>query len=130
VLGVIADQLDLADEGSDVEVRVREDASVRDFLDIRDVADALMFLACNGRPGTSYNVCSGTGTGIASLVAIAGRAWGVRASSMPTMPEVAGASVSIGDPSALRSLGWSPRRSLEEALYALRTARTGDVTAE
>jgi 3-dehydroquinate synthetase/nucleoside-diphosphate-sugar epimerase len=42
----------------------------RDFLDVRDAADALWLLACHGEPGLAYNVASGRETRIADALAV------------------------------------------------------------
>ena len=40
----------------------------RDFLDVRDVVEAYFLLAEKGRPGTTYNVCSGSGLALSDAV--------------------------------------------------------------
>lgn len=40
----------------------------RDFLDVRDVVEAYVLLAEKGRPGTTYNVCSGSGLALSDAV--------------------------------------------------------------
>jgi GDP-4-dehydro-6-deoxy-D-mannose reductase len=123
VVGVIAGQLDAVRPGSDLDVLVREGCSVRDFIDIRDAASALVVLAAEGQPGVAYNVCSGEGTSISELVAAAGSVWGVRARCVETSGGEAPVTTSIGDPSAMRALGWAPSHSLSDALGLLRASR-------
>lgn len=43
-------------------------AAVRDFVDVRDVARAYTLALAAGRPGQAYNVCSGAGRSIQSLL--------------------------------------------------------------
>ncbi len=43
-------------------------AAVRDFVDVRDVARAYTLALAAGRPGQVYNVCSGVGRSIQSLL--------------------------------------------------------------
>ncbi|HSN74729.1 MAG TPA: SDR family NAD(P)-dependent oxidoreductase [Anaerolineae bacterium] len=43
-------------------------AAVRDFVDVRDVARAYALALAAGRPGQAYNVCSGAGRSVQSLL--------------------------------------------------------------
>jgi GDP-4-dehydro-6-deoxy-D-mannose reductase len=43
-------------------------AAVRDFVDVRDVMRAYALALAAGRPGQSYNVCSGAGRSVQSLL--------------------------------------------------------------
>ncbi len=43
-------------------------AAARDFVDVRDVARAYMLAQAAGRPGQAYNVCSGSGRSVQSLL--------------------------------------------------------------
>ncbi len=43
-------------------------AAVRDFVDVRDVARAYTRVLAAGRPGQAYNVCSGAGRSVQSLL--------------------------------------------------------------
>ncbi len=43
-------------------------ASVRDFIDVRDVARAYTLALAAGRPGQAFNVCSGVGRSVQSLL--------------------------------------------------------------
>ena len=43
-------------------------AAVRDFIDVRDVARAYALALAAGRPGQVYNVCSGSGRSVQSLL--------------------------------------------------------------
>ena len=43
---------------------------VRDFIDVRDAANALRYVASNGKNNTVYNICSGTGIRMGDLLNI------------------------------------------------------------
>ena len=49
-------------------VEVGNLASVRDFVDVRDLVRAYLLLGERGRPGEVYNICSGIGTEIRHLL--------------------------------------------------------------
>jgi UDP-glucose 4-epimerase len=96
--------------------------SIRDYIDVIDVADALSRLLRPNLPHTVFNVGSGRGTSVANLVSICER--------------VLSRSVSVGiDQTRLRgndrkelvadiqrltsTTGWSPKRPIEETLRNL-----------
>lgn len=92
--------------------------AVRDFSHVRDVVAAYRVLLERGKSGEAYNVCSGRGRTIRSVldelielarvdVKIEVDPSRLRPSDIPNM---------VGDPTKLRSLGWTPRHSLNEAL--------------
>jgi GDP-4-dehydro-6-deoxy-D-mannose reductase len=91
---------------------------VRDFSHVDDVIAAYSLLLDRGVSGESYNVSSGTGRSMRSilqeLVEIAEvdvdvriDPAKVRASELPAL---------VGDSSKIRALGWTPRRTLRETL--------------
>jgi GDP-4-dehydro-6-deoxy-D-mannose reductase len=97
---------------------------VRDFSHVEDVVAAYRVLALRGQPGEAYNVCSGEGRTIGDLLEHLLRLSGVRArvevdASLLRPAELPSL---IGDPAKLRRLGWSPARSVADAL--------GDAMAE
>ena len=104
-------------------VRLVETASVRDFVDVDDVAGALVTLAGTGARGGVYNVCRGEGVAIATLVERAARVWDRPIDLELAAPQAAG-SVSIGDPSRLRALGWLPTYDLDAILARTAGAAT------
>ena len=93
--------------------------SVRDFIAAADVTDGLVLAAERGIAGESYNLCTGVGTSVQSvleqLIAFTGEAVAVERDE--TLVRSAEVDALIGDPSkAHAALGWRPTRSLESAL--------------
>lgn len=95
--------------------------TTRDFIDVRDVAAALLLLARHGAHGTAYNVASGRETPIhavlSELLRIAGRAGEVEIVRHDDRP--AGVPRHVADISRLRQLGFAPSRSLAASLEDL-----------
>lgn len=104
--------------GDAAHVILHEAASVRDFVDVDDVAQALVVLSSRGAAGAAYNVCSGRGVSIGELVDRASCVWQRRIALSVEDPGAV-ATISIGDPSALAALGWRSQRPLEESLGAI-----------
>lgn len=91
---------------------------VRDVLNVADVVAAYVLLLSAGQGGTAYNVASGEGRSIRSLLdtlirsaRITAEVWvdpaRVRPAEIPFM---------VGESSRLRALGWTQTTSVEEAL--------------
>ncbi len=99
-------------------LRVGDLSVTRDFSHVDDVVRAYRLLALQGTPGETYNVCSGEGRTIKSLLDelldIAGVSATVEVDRLRLRP--AEIPSLIGDPSKLRKLGWQPSRSVREAL--------------
>ncbi len=95
---------------------------VRDFTDVRDVVRGYVALIENGRIGSVYNVCSGSGVRLADLIAkfasISGIAVSLEIDPLRLRPgEV---SAVVGDPTKIRrETGWTPQISLEETIRDL-----------
>lgn len=90
----------------------------RDFVDVRDAAQALRLAATGGEPGAVYNVCSGRATPIGGLVdqllALAGLEVAVESVPEPAAVNVRG---HAGSAERLKAAtGWEPRRSLGDSL--------------
>ena len=124
VIAALATQVLGVPRGAQAHVRLRETASVRDFLDVEDCARALVTLSVAGVSGRAYNVCSGRGVSIREVVASAARVWGRRIELELDEPDAQG-TVSIGDPAALTALGWRVERSLDESLAAIAARSPG-----
>ncbi len=92
--------------------------TVRDFLDVEDAVRAITLLMREGRPGEVYNVCSGVGhtiqTVLEKLLAMA--AGPVPVERDPIRLHAVEKPVVIGNNSRLRTLGWAPRVGLDQSL--------------
>ncbi len=94
----------------------------RDFVDVRDVADALVALAARGEPGRVYHVGTGrshrVGDGLDRLIALSGRRVAVEvdpAFGRPTGPNDSRADIRR----ITAEVGWSPRISWNQSLADL-----------
>jgi GDP-4-dehydro-6-deoxy-D-mannose reductase len=101
----------------------------RDLTDVRDVAAAYAALMQSGQPGVVYNIASGTGRSIASILdGLIGRARvPVRIELDPARMRPNDTPYLIGDASRLRAAtGWKPEipfeRTLDDLLDYWRTA--------
>lgn len=99
-------------------LRVGDVTPVRDFSHVRDVVAGYRLLLTRGAAGEAYNVASGVGRTIASLLhalaAIAGVE--VRLEVDPARLRPTEIPTLVGDAKKLRALGWTPTRSVEDAL--------------
>ncbi len=120
---LISDVITQLDAGA-CTVQLCEDSSVRDYLDVRDGAAALLLLSSEGRAGEAYNVCSGEGVSVAEMVRLVVEVWGssaaIEVQGPPTVP-----SVSVGSSAKLAALGWRAHSDVRTALERLRAARYG-----
>lgn len=83
----------------------------RDFLDVRDVVEAYVLLAEKGEPGTTYNVCSGSGLALSDAVEHLTALTGTEVSVEPDPQLFRPADVPVltGDNGRLKEdCGWSP----------------------
>ncbi len=91
---------------------------VRDFSHVLDVVTAYRLLLQAGLPGEVYNVCSGQGRPIRSmlddLVELVGVAADIRIDPEKLRPS--DIPFMVGDATKLRALGWAPRRTVRDAL--------------
>jgi GDP-4-dehydro-6-deoxy-D-mannose reductase len=104
------------------ELRVGNLDAVRDFTDVRDVARAYRLAALRGSPGEVYNVCSGTGVAIRSLLDrlldMTDREIAVRQD--PARMRGADIPVQVGDPTKFReTTGWQPEIEIGQTLADL-----------
>jgi nucleoside-diphosphate-sugar epimerase len=122
--GRVAAEFRRALDGGGGDVRLGSLDSVRDFVDARDVADAVLAASAAPRvPHAVLNVGSGVGITARSLVmelmAISGYAGPVREDA-PGSPRSAAGSWQQADIRRARAdLGWRPRRDLTESLADL-----------
>jgi nucleoside-diphosphate-sugar epimerase len=109
-------------------LELRDAAFVRDFVHVDDAVAGMLALARSPAGVTVMNVCTGTGVRISELaerIALRARK---RIRFVSSGAAHAGAIPwSVGDPSLLRTTGWSPVRALEDAVDdALERARGED----
>jgi GDP-4-dehydro-6-deoxy-D-mannose reductase len=99
---------------------------VRDFLDVRDVADAYVALLTRGVPGETYNVASGRGLALRELFERLAAIVGVDAIAEPDPEFMRPADIPhlVGNAAKLAAAaGWSPRIPLERTLTDLVNAQ-------
>jgi len=91
---------------------------VRDFSHVRDVVAAYRLLLQRGVGGEVYNVCSGDGRSIRSVLDELAEVCGVVANVHVDRSRLRPVDLPslIGDPSKLRALGWVPRSTIRDAL--------------
>ena len=100
---------------------------VRDFLDVRDVADAYVALLERGTIGEVYNIASGEGRALAEVLTRLERLaeWRVQPELEPRLTRRSDIAHLVGDAGKLRSeTGWQPRISFEQTLSDLLHAQT------
>ena len=102
-------------------LRVGNLTSRRDFVHVDDGADAYTLLIERGEPGSAYNIARGEAielaTALRRLIEISGVETEIREDPQRLRP--ADVPVLCGDGKRLRALGWSPRRSFDQALEAI-----------
>ena len=92
---------------------------IRDFLDVRDVADAYLMILQNGKPGEVYNVCSGKGRKISELVSTLSDITGISVISeeLDQLKRPQDNPVLVGSNAKIRmELGWQPKISFESTM--------------
>lgn len=98
----------------------------RDFLHIDDAVEACFRLLTDGKPNTAYNVCSGTCTTVRDVVQQIAAALG-KPTTFTGGASTGAITALCGDNTRLRQTGWSPTRSLQQAVRdfaaSLTTAR-------
>lgn len=101
----------------------------RDFLDVRDAVRGLRLLMRQGRPGEIYNLCSGVGVPIRTLVetmiSLTGRPLEYRQD--PALVRSTDAPLLVGDPAKTRALtGWRAGIPLATSLADVLAEANGD----
>jgi nucleoside-diphosphate-sugar epimerase len=90
---------------------------VRDYLDVRDMAEAYVALLGAGRPGETYNISAGREIRFWELAAKLGAMVGVEAHLVPPRKPRIGLQHLVGDPRKLEQhTGWHPTIPLEQTL--------------
>jgi GDP-4-dehydro-6-deoxy-D-mannose reductase len=106
------------ERGDQSALKVGNLETIRDFLDVDDAVRAFWLLTQKGAPGHVYNVCSGEGhkvrTVLELLLGMGSKTIPLEYDPMRERP--VDEPVVIGDNSSLRVLGWAPRVSLNDSL--------------
>jgi GDP-4-dehydro-6-deoxy-D-mannose reductase len=94
---------------------------VRDFLDIRDAARAYAIILEKGIPGCIYNVCSGHGISLESILNILKQIASVSITAVRDETRVRKADIPylVGCNDRLRELGWESRFAMTQTLRDL-----------
>jgi GDP-4-dehydro-6-deoxy-D-mannose reductase len=112
-------------------IRTGDLHAIRDFLDVRDVADAYLSLLRSRAQGI-VNVCSGRPVAVGSVAALVARhaAVPVTIEHDPSLDRRLDPRHVVGDPGRLRALtGWTPTIPLEDSVRDLLAAcRDGNST--
>jgi GDP-4-dehydro-6-deoxy-D-mannose reductase len=108
-------------------IKVGSLESVRDFLDVRDVADAYLALLERGVAGEVYNIASGQGYALTDIVRRLERLahWSVAPELEPRLARRSDILHLVGDAGKLRKeTGWRPKLELDQTLQDLLNAQT------
>ena len=100
-------------------VKVGNLEPVRDFLDVRDVAEALVSLVARGAAGETYNIATGKGVALSDLFQLVAEAVGVTAipEADPRLMRAADIPYLVGDAAKLTlATGWRSAIPLERTL--------------
>ncbi|MBN1505090.1 MAG: GDP-mannose 4,6-dehydratase [Candidatus Eisenbacteria bacterium] len=123
VLPSFAKQIALAEAGRcEPVIEVGNLEAVRDFLDVRDVVRAYLLLLERGRPGESYNICSGRPRSIRSLLdaLVSMSRTRVTVRRVESRMRPSDIAYLVGDNSKLRGeTGWEPAYRLEDSLQEI-----------
>lgn len=98
---------------------------VRDFIDVRDVVDALLLLGTRDASSGVYNVGTGVPTTVRKLgTLVADEVHAQLAEREGASPRSATISATVASIEKIRRLGWRPRHGVASAVaYAVRQAR-------
>ena len=92
---------------------------VRDFLDVRDVVAAYYKILQIGKTREVYNVCSGKGTKLSTIIETVARQLNIKPNIVVDKERIRPNEIMsvIGDNAKLRTeLGWNPKYTLEDTL--------------
>lgn len=126
VVPALASRLQAAAKSGAQSVPVGNLDPVRDFLDVRDVADAYVRLLRQGRPGEVYNIASGVGVSLRDLFDRLAALIGVDARPVrdSALTRAADLPHLVGDSTKLRqATGWKPALSFDQSLRDLVNAQ-------
>jgi nucleoside-diphosphate-sugar epimerase len=102
--------------------KVGNQDSIRDYLDVRDAADACIKLVTADRPQRIYNLASGTATMIRDLINMFAKTAGrcVRVIEEPALFKSYDIEYAVADITRIKNdLDWSPQIPIEESVVAM-----------
>jgi GDP-4-dehydro-6-deoxy-D-mannose reductase len=107
--------------GRQTSLKVGNLEAVRDFLEVEDAVRALWLLVGRGTSGETYNICSGVGQRVATVLEefLEMSSRPIPVEKDPAFFRPADEPTVVGDNSRLCALGWSPQVSLEDSLYGI-----------
>jgi len=90
----------------------------RDYLDVRDVAQAYLAVLERGSPGSVYNIASGVTWSVDELLALMLESIGVpiTVERDPALARPVDVPILVGDASRLRALGWTPQYDIRDTV--------------
>ncbi len=127
VVPAFAQRLRAAKQAGLSAIRVGNLEPVREFLHVDDVVDAYARLLEQGKAGEVYNVASGVGISLDTMLGRLAALVGVEPVTEidPGLVRAADIPCLVGDATKLRAAtGWAPRHSLEETLKDVVDAQT------
>lgn len=106
------------ERGERTDLPVGNMSAIRDLLDVRDGVTAIRTIAESGANGEVYNVCSGDGFEIRSVLDRLKTMAKVEVVERPdpALLRPADEPIKIGDPAKTIALGWRPTRSIDQTL--------------
>ena len=96
--------------------------SVRDFIDVRDVATALERIATRGRAGEAYNVCGGQPVLIRDVLHKVGELCGISRDFYATVPDLCREEVPViygSNQKIAQDTGWMPTIDLDRTIQEM-----------
>jgi GDP-4-dehydro-6-deoxy-D-mannose reductase len=119
VCGRLASELVSAPRGRPLTLAMGPLEPTRDFIDVRDVAAALVTIAERAAPGSVINVASGLEVSVRDLLRALVRIANVEVTLIERGDTVAGVSRCVADVARLRQLGFHSAYPLEQSLRDL-----------
>ncbi|MBV8726895.1 MAG: GDP-mannose 4,6-dehydratase, partial [Candidatus Eremiobacteraeota bacterium] len=108
-------------DSTGVPIKAGNLSTTRDFIDVRDVASALILLSSNGQPYMAYNVASGQETSMEAILNAIVRACEIDEGITVERSYAREADIDrvVADISRLRMLGYEPAYGLQQSIDAL-----------
>lgn len=121
VPGFISRIINIKQRGEDHgEIETGDLSIIRDFVDVRDVVKAYYILFMNGKSGEIYNICSGKGVTLKSMIELIGNQIGVQVTTKINQKYIRPNEnkVVVGSPFKIETeLGWQRELELYETIH-------------